>query len=123
MVAHQVQDIVGDIERLAARQLEAYNQADLDSFCACYHPDVVVFDAEGKETLRGAEAFRAQYEPMFSLGGFGAEVPTRIAVGEHCVDLERFWREARGDREAASGELLVRYRLREGLIGEVQFLR
>ena len=114
---------MSEIEQLATRQLEAYNKADIDAFCQCYHPDVVVLDADSQVTLRGATAFRAKYEPMFSLGGFGAEVPARLSAGEHCVDYEIFWQEAREGQEAVRGELLVRYRLREGLIGEVQFLR
>lgn len=117
------EDTGKEIKHLAARQLDAYNRADLDGFCACYHSEVIVFDANGLEMLKGAAAFRARYAPMFSRGGFGAEVPMRIAAGEHCVDYETFWRDAHGSQEAESGELLVRYRLRDGLIGEVQFLR
>ena len=37
-----------EITRLAARQLEAYNQGDLEAFCACYHTDVVVYDENGQ---------------------------------------------------------------------------
>jgi hypothetical protein len=111
------------IEELASRQLAAYNAADLDAFCACYHPDVVVLDADGRESVRGAAAFRARYESLFSRGGFGAEVPQRVVCGEHCVDYERYWREADEGQQAVSGELLVRYRLRDDLIGEVQFFR
>lgn len=112
-----------DIVQLAATQLNAYNRADLVAFCACYHPDVVVYDENGQESLRGASAFRARYAPMFNRGHFGAEVTERISVGEHCVDLERYWREAVEGQEATNGEVLVRYRLKDGLIGEVQFLR
>ena len=58
------------VVRLATDQLTAYNAADLDAFCACYHEDVVVLDDDGSESLRGAEAFRARYAPMFARGGF-----------------------------------------------------
>lgn len=106
---------------LASRQLEAYNRADLDAFCACYHPEVIVYDDQGQMSLQGAKAFRARYAPMFAQGKFGASVPERIAMGEHCIDRELYWREAVEGREAAQGEVLVRYRLKENLIGEVQF--
>ena len=111
------------ISELAERQLTAYNHADLSSFCACYHRDVVVLDAEGQISLQGIEAFRARYAPMFARGGFGAEVPRRLTVGEHCVDYEHYWRNDPEGGPQVSGELLVRYQLREGLIGLVQFLR
>ena len=39
------------IAELAQRQLAAYNTADLDGFCACYHPQVAVWD-DTSETLR-----------------------------------------------------------------------
>lgn len=109
------------IRELAIKQLEAYNRADLDAFCACYHPDVVVLDSEGRETLRGAEAFRCQYAPMFAQGEFGADVVERLSVASHCVDHERYWRTT--GQDVVRGELLVRYSLRDDLIGVVQFLR
>ena len=111
------------IGELADQQLTAYNQADLDAFCACYHREVVVLDASGEISLRGLDAFRARYADMFARGGFGAEVPDRLVVGEHCVDLERYWRNGPDSGPQVTGELLVRYQLREGLIGLVQFLR
>ena len=110
-----------EITTLAQRQLDAYNRADLDAFCACYHPDVIVRDAEGEVTLQGMTAFRARYATMFERGGFGASVPQRISLGEHCVDYERYWRDATDERPRVTGEVLVRYCLRDGLIGEVQF--
>ena len=109
------------IALLASRQLEAYNRADLDAFCACYHPEVIVYDAQGQISVQGAQAFRARYAPMFAQGQFGASVPERMVMGEHCIDREFYWREAVADREAAEGEVLVRYRLKDQLIGEVQF--
>lgn len=112
-----------EIVRLAKKQLDAYNRADLEAFCACYHQEIVVYDEQGQVSLKGAQAFRARYASLFEQGHFGAEVPERLAVGEHCVDREFYWREALPNREAAKGEVLVRYRLKEALIGEVQFLR
>ena len=111
------------ITRLAARQLEAYNQADLDAFCACYHTDVVVYDENGQESLKGVRAFRERYAALFASGQFGATVSNRLSVGDHCIDLEEYWRGATAGQEATCGEVLVRYRLKEDLIGEVQFLR
>lgn len=107
------------IEDLATRQLAAYNAADLDAFCACYHPDVQMFAGEELE-LTGLADFRDRYADMFARGGFGATVPTRIAHGDHCVDEEHWWRDTDDGRN--TGVILVRYRLRDGLIGLVQFL-
>lgn len=109
------------IAELATRQLDAYNQADLDAFCDCYHRDVRVLDEDGAEVARGLAAFRARYENLFASRAFGASVETRVVVGAHCVDLERWWRS--NDDGRREGEVLVRYRLRDDRIGEVQFFR
>ena len=111
------------VETLARRQLEAYNAADLDTFCACYADDVRVLDADGAELSRGMEAFRARYAPLFATRSFGGEVDTRVAVGVHCVDHERWWRTDPATGVRSEGEVLVRYREDGGRIGEVQFFR
>ena len=73
--------------------------------CIRDSPEVRVFDGEN-EKLAGIEAFRERYVEMF------------IVHGNHCVDLEQWWRDS-GKR----GEVLVRYTERDGLIGIVQFLK
>lgn len=109
------------IVALAQQQLAAYNAADLDAFCACYHPHVQML--EGEEVgCTGLDAFRARYADMFARGGFGADVPSRLGHGDHCVDLERWWRVDPETGERSEGVLLVRYLLRDDRIGVVQFL-
>ena len=106
---------------LATRQLAAYNAAQLDDFCACYHPDVVVLNGSD-EVVRGAAAFRARYEPLFSGGGFGATVSERICHADHCVELEHWWRiDAEGAR--TEGTVIVHYTVADGLISVVRFYR
>ncbi|MGA0173227.1 MAG: nuclear transport factor 2 family protein, partial [Phycisphaerales bacterium] len=79
------------IESLAARQLAAYNAADLDAFCDCYHPEVRVLD-DLEERLVGIAAFRERYRDLFTRWTFGAEVTQRLVLGPHAIDLERWWR-------------------------------
>ena len=110
------------VSELAQRQLDAYNLSDLDAFCACYHPDVVVLDDQ-KETVRGIEAFRARYVSLFEKWEFGAAVPARLAAGTHCVDHETWWRIDPESGQRSDGEILVRYTERDGKIAVVQFLK
>jgi len=110
------------VAELATAQLVAYNAADLDGFCACYHSDVVVLDADGKVTLKGKDAFRERYQPMFDQGQFGATVDGRLVVGPHCVEREHYSRVGVSG-ETVSGSVLVRYTERDGAIALVQFLR
>ncbi|MBO6940278.1 MAG: nuclear transport factor 2 family protein [Deltaproteobacteria bacterium] len=112
-----------DVARLAEAQLDAYNRADLDAFCACYHPNVRVLDEEGAEVSRGIDAFRERYAALFARGGFGGRVETRLVLGSHCVDDEHWWRLDPETGERMEGRVLVRYRERDGLLAEAQFLR
>ena len=112
---------MADISDLAAQQLAAYNESDLEAFVACYHEDVRVLDQD-EETLRGRDAMRERYRDLFEEWTFGAEVPQRLHVGKHCVDYEHWWRVEPGTGERDEGFLLVRYAERDGLIGLVQFL-
>lgn len=106
---------------LVARQLDAYNRADLDAFCACYHPDVVVLDDDGSVDITGIVDFRSRYADKFARGGFGATVPQRVSLGRHCADLEHYWWiDAEGVRHDAS--VFVRYTVQDNLIQTVQFL-
>ncbi|MEL6346371.1 MAG: nuclear transport factor 2 family protein [Myxococcota bacterium] len=112
-----------NVSDLAARQLAAYNDADLDAFCACYHDEVKVLDADGQITAEGIDAFRSRYAPMFARGGFGASVPQRVSVGDHCVDVEDYWRTDPETGARTEGRVMVRYSLRGDRIGVVQFFR
>ncbi len=110
------------VVQLAIDQLAAYNAADLDGFCRCYHPEVVALDAEGQVTIEGIEAFRERYRPLFERGNFGATVDQRLSAANHAVDSEHFWRVG-PDGVRTEGDLLVRYTERDGTIAVVQFLR
>ena len=112
---------MADISELADRQLAAYNASDLDAFVACYHEDVRMLDGE-QETVRGREAFRERYRGLFDDWSFGAEVPRRVHLGQHCVDYETRWRIEPDSGDRSEGVVLVRYMERDGLIGLVQFL-
>lgn len=110
------------IVELAGRQLDAYNNADLDAFVACYHPAVRVFDGDTL-SVEGIESFRERYRTLFGEWRFGATVPQRIHLNDHCLDYEEWWRIDPSNGERSEGRILVRYELRDGLIGTVQFFR
>lgn len=101
-------------------QLLAYNNHDLDGFCACFHPDVRLYETD-ELVSTGREALRERYGEMFAGGGFGASVSERLLTENHCVDLEHWWIQMPGE-EKEEGTLLARYSLLDGLIESVQFL-
>ncbi len=105
---------------LVQAQLDAYNSHDLDAFCACFHAQVRLFEAD-ELVATGREALRERYAEMFAGKGFGASVSDRLLTERHCVDLEHWWMQAPGE-EKEEGTLLARYSFLEGRIGSVQFL-
>jgi len=112
------------IAALSRRQLAAYNAQDIDAFCACFHRDVCVLDAEGNRTLQGHEAFRSRYHAMFTAhADVFAEVTQRVVLGAHIVEFERWSRVERATGIRHQGEVIVRYTERDGLIRWVEFLR
>jgi uncharacterized protein (TIGR02246 family) len=112
------------IAALSRRQLAAYNAQDIDAFCACFHRDVCVLDAEGNRTLQGHEAFRSRYHAMFTAhADVFAEVTQRVVLGAHIVEFERWSRVERATGIRHHGEVIVRYTERDGLIRWVEFLR
>jgi hypothetical protein len=117
-----ISEAESSIAALATQQLVAYNAADLDAFCACYHDEVVVLDGED-QVLVGTEALRERYRGLFENWKFGGEVPQRLDAEPHCVDYETWWRVDPETGERSEGVVLVRYTERDGRIGWVQFFR
>ena len=111
------------IASLATQQLAAYNAHDVDAFVACYHPEVQVLNHRGEDQVVGIAAFREQYTRLFaSFDRIEAHVSHRLVLGDHIVERECWSRQTK-QGEAQRGDVLVRYTLRDGLIGYVEFLR
>ena len=58
----------------------------------------------------------------FAAGGFGGFAEQRLAWGDHCVDLERWWRGGQ-EGQRTEGTVLVHYTARGGRIAVVRFTR
>ncbi|MEO6510787.1 MAG: nuclear transport factor 2 family protein [Nocardioides sp.] len=98
-------------------QVDAYNAHDIDAFVAAYADDVVITDAAGRAIMQGGDVIREEYGAMFEASpDLRAEILGRISTGEWTVDQERV---SRGDEVR---ELLVAYRVVDGLIARVVML-
>ena len=76
-------------QQVAQRQLDAYNAHELDSFLACYHPQVEVYALPSRQLQYvGIEGMRERYGPMFSKGEVHARLVSRICVGNVVFDEE-----------------------------------
>ena len=76
--------------RAAQRQLDAYNAHDTESFAACYHPEVEIFDLKtGELTMSGRDALHQAYGEMFeAFPEVLARVTSRTVVGNVAFDRE-----------------------------------
>jgi len=109
---------------LSDRQLAAYNAADLEAFCACYHQHVRVLDEDGNATCEGMDSFRARYAALFgSCSEVRAAIRQRIALGRSVVELEVYQRRPHASGLLEEGEVIVRYTERDGLIAIAQFIQ
>ncbi|GAE34967.1 nuclear transport factor 2 family protein [Halalkalibacter akibai] len=111
-----------DISIPAKKQLEAYNNRDIDAFMQCYTEDCVVEDGEGNILMTGAAAMRERYAKLFEESPeLHCKLVSRIVVGNYVLDEENVTG-SRGSSEMS--HVVAVYRVTEdGLISHVRFLR
>jgi hypothetical protein len=74
--------------------------------------------------MASREQMRERYARLFAdFRQVRADVLTRLPMGRHCIDHERWSRVSAATGERSEGEILVRYTERDGLIAIVEFLR
>lgn len=106
-------------EALAQRQLNAYNARDLEPFLRVYSADVEVVELDGKVSLKGQDAMRARYEPLFeSTPQLHCELVKRMVIGRWVIDEERVT--GRGPSPIHAAAI---YEIKDGRIARVRFLR
>lgn len=99
--------------QVATKQIDAFNQRDLDGFMALYAEDAVVAEfPSGKVLWAGKAAIRERYATMFKANTMPpVRVPTRVVDGAFVVDYEE-WDAKAGERNHATWM----YEIRGGLI-------
>ncbi|MDQ1018106.1 nuclear transport factor 2 family protein [Streptomyces afghaniensis] len=103
-------------EEAVERQFDAYNRQALEEFLACF-ADSVELLVDGVTAASGKEALREIYGRQFAQAPVKATSLARLRQGEWIVDHERI------DGPALpSMSVLALYRVRDGLIDQVQFL-
>jgi uncharacterized protein (TIGR02246 family) len=111
---------VSGVVELIQRQLDAYNRQDLDTYVACYAPDVIVAGLNGHVTETGRDALRVRYAKAFATYPQNkAELKNRIAVGNTVVDHEHVVRKPGGEEF----EIIAIYTVKNGTIARVDFAK
>lgn len=78
-------------EEIVQRQLDTFNDHDLEGFMPLFDEDVVIYDLlDGHVVLQGIEAFRRRYVEVFRDRPLvRAELAGRIVLGHIVIDHER----------------------------------
>ena len=105
-------------EAIVARQLEAYNQQDLEAFVNCFSTNVEVLRDGSDAIQEGRETMRTNYAAMFArFPENRCTLLQRIIVGNHAVDEELI-----EGRDGSPFRTIAVYTISEGLISHVRFL-
>lgn len=101
------------------RQVEAYNDHDIEAFADCYADGVVIVDAAGVELTRGRAQLAEQYGRWFARNPeLHVVIVSRIEIGNFVIDAERVTGTPDGETQA-----VAIYRVdADGRIDRVQFL-
>ncbi|MGB5818633.1 MAG: nuclear transport factor 2 family protein, partial [Saonia sp.] len=109
-------------EQVVQKQLEAYNQRDIEKFMSVIDPEVVFYNfSDGKKTMEGASACRAFYTSLFEASPkLHSTILTRTVFGNKVLDHESI--SGRNGKEGLL-ELLLIYEVHNEKIIEVTVLR
>jgi uncharacterized protein (TIGR02246 family) len=105
---------------LVQKQLDAYNNQNIEAFLACYAEDAVLAGFNGEVTHRGLAAVRKRHEDLFyEFPKNHARLVNRIDLGTTVIDHEQVER-APG---AESFSVAAIYTIAGGKIVRVDFAR
>ena len=106
-------------EEVVQKQLEAYNQCDLDAFAATYSDDVKIVDGADNVICEGVEKLREIYGPLFKNNPHQmALITKRVAGGEWVCDDE----EVIGRADKKRRNAVAIYRVQNGRITFVRLV-
>ncbi|WP_299364378.1 nuclear transport factor 2 family protein [Winogradskyella sp.] len=105
-------------ETIVNKQLEAYNNRDVEEFAKTYAKDVKLYLLPDNLTTDGNAALKKRYETMFnSVPDLNAEIMNRIVLGNKVIDKEKV---------TINGKIyyaIAIYEIKEGLISKVTFIQ
>ncbi|MDR6551732.1 nuclear transport factor 2 family protein [Paenibacillus qinlingensis] len=108
-------------DSVVQRQLQAYNDKNIDLFMGCYSEDVKIYDFPDTLTMEGQAAMRARYQKLFeTFPNMHATVDKRIHHGKYVIDHEEITGRLEG---GAVLEAVAMYEIKDDIIMKVWFLR
>lgn len=107
-------------ERLAQKQLDAYNNRDAEAFVLPYAENVKVYNFPDQLLYEGRDEMYGLYGRMFSrTPDLHCKLVNRIVMGNTVIDQE----EVTIRKEEPPMRAIAIYKIRDGKIAEVYFIR
>ena len=105
---------------IAQQQANAYNARDLDAFLSFYAPDVQAFAFPDRLMGEGIDSMRRNYGRLFEQAPqLHVEITNRMHLGNTVIDQEI----VRGTSSGGPVEAIAIYRVTDGRIDQVRFVR
>lgn len=107
-----------DPEVIVQKQLDAYNNRDIDAFMATYTEDVKLYSFPNKLNTEGQVAMRKGYSGFFkNTPDLHCEIKNRIVIGNKVIDEEYI------TSNGINFSAIAIYEVRNGLISKVTFIQ
>ncbi len=101
-------------------QLDGYNTGDLELFLSAYSDSVRVYQFPAELQYQGKATMRENYGGMFErLPDLQCRLLNRVVMGDRVIDHESVI----FSKDSAAVEVIAIYRVEQGLIQEVWFMR
>ena len=76
-------------EDIIQKQLDFYNNHDLDGFISTYHEDIKIYNLiDNSIILEGKEALKEKYSERFEVLKVHADIQNRMVIGNKVIDNE-----------------------------------
>ncbi len=108
-------------EQVIQKQLEAYNNRDIDEFMSLFSRDIEIYNfSDGKKTIDGLEECRKLYQELFNLSpNLHSTILKRVVFNNKVIDHESIT----GRRNDEIVELVLIYEVRDEKIYKVTVIR
>ena len=103
--------------KIVDRQLQAYNQGNIDAFVSTYAKDIKVYSFGSGIMISGERDLRENYSDLFKNGGVHCIIEKRMTMGNVVIDYEVI------SGGAVTARALAVYEVEEGLINRVSLLQ
>lgn len=106
-------------EEIVQKQLDFYNNHDLESFISTYDDDIEIYDlADNSIMIKGKEKLKNNYRERFEILKVHAEIKNRIVVGNKVIDHEH----VTGLEKDKVKKAVAVYEIKNNLIKRVWFV-